>query len=262
MILKFLIQYLEEKVPLSIQESYDNCGLILGNQEMEIIKILITLDITEEVLLEAIALGANLIISHHPILFKGIRTLSPLFSSDRIITMAIKNDMAIYAMHTNLDKIYGGVSFQMASILELDHISFLKTEYNSSYSIGLGATGYLKNPMYWKEYANILKEKMKLKVIRHTRDYGELIRKIGVFGGSGSSSLQEAINAECQLYISADFKYHQFFIETDSMMVADIGHYESEQFCLLLIERFISEKFPTFAISLTKLNTNPIYYSY
>lgn len=269
MILSTLINYLEEKIPLDLQESYDNCGLLLGEPENEIDRALLSLDITEEIIGEAIQIGANLIISHHPIFFKGLKSISQARSSDRALVLAIKHNLAIYAMHTNLDKVYNGISFQMAKILGLENLEFLKPGPSLTSGAtkilepsGLGVVGYLKSPMRWEDFAIELKEKMRVRVIRHTIDSGKLISKIGLCGGSGSVFLKEAINSGCEVYISADFKYHDFFLEKQGIIIADIGHYESEQFCPLLIREIISKKFPTFALSLTKLNTNPIHYSY
>jgi dinuclear metal center YbgI/SA1388 family protein len=260
MYLKHLIQYLEERVPLHLQEEYDNSGLLLGDLAQEVHKGLLALDATEEVILEALDIGADLVITHHPIIFGGLKSINRGFSSHRAITLALEKHIAVYAIHTNLDKVHGGVSFQIAEILGLDQISFLRK--STSPQSGLGVVGYFQKPIPWNECAEMLKNKMKTKVIRHTKDNGQLISRIGLCGGSGSDLLPDAIQSACDLYISADFKYHQFFRENSYMMIADIGHYESEQFSPLLIHQIISKKFPTFALSLSKKDTNPIYYSY
>ncbi len=275
--LRKLVEYLEEIVPLEIQESYDNCGLILGNPDQEIHSGIVCLDITEEILEEAINKGANLVISHHPMIFKGIKKLNPAKKNDRIILSAIQNRIAIYALHTNLDKIWGGVSFQIGEILGLRDLEFLKlysekpplpwnpdlvfSASNKKYQ-GLGAIGQLESSLPWDQFCNRIKEKMKAKVMRHSAATHKLIQKVGICGGSGSEFIQDALDQDCDIFITADVKYHQFFLDSTKMILVDIGHFETEQFSPELIRKIISNKFPTFNLSLTKLNTNPIYYSY
>jgi len=272
-----LINYLEETVPLSLQEDYDNCGLILGDPDQEINKGLVCLDITEEILQEAIDSEINLILSHHPLIFKGIRKINPQWQSQRILEIAIRHQIAIYSLHTNLDKIYGGVSFQFGKRLGLEFMNFLSPYFkllppnlvenyvegdlDKNYQ-GLGIIGYLPKALSWTEFLNHLRSKIPLNMVRHTRIQDKLIQKIALCGGSGSEFLEKALEEKCDVYISGDFKYHQFFLEKPGTILVDIGHFETEQFSPELIRNIISKKFPTFALSLTKLNSNPIYYSY
>lgn len=271
-----LVQYLEETVPLCLQEDYDNSGLLLGNPEMEIEGGLICLDITESIIQEALELKVNLIISHHPLIFQGFRNLNPKITSHRLILKALEHEIAIYAIHTNLDKIHGGISFQIGEILGLKKLGFLSSSYswevpepvkpipgtvNKNFS-GLGVIGSYEPYKSWMEFCKILKQEMRVQVIRHTAPVIDKISKVGLCGGSGSEFIQKAIHEGCQVFLTADLKYHQFFLDYPDFILVDIGHYETEQFSPQLIKNIISKKFPTFALSLTKLNTNPIYYSY
>jgi len=278
MLLKEIVAFLEESIPLALQEPYDNCGLILGSLDQNLDKALISLDITDEVLEEAIETGSSLIISHHPMIFKGFKNLDSGLLSHRLILKAIQNNLAIYALHTNLDKIYGGVSFQLGEILGLKKLEFLFAmnpghstpnlmDPENPYPIhknlsGLGITGIYDPPISWEAFCSLLKEKLSVQVIRHTVPIPDKISKVGLCGGSGSEFIGEAMNQGCQVYLTADIKYHQFFLEKPGLILVDIGHYETEQFSPQLIRNIISKKFPTFALSLTKKNTNPIHYSY
>jgi dinuclear metal center YbgI/SA1388 family protein len=279
MLLRNFVHELEELIPLSLQESYDNCGLILGNPNQEIKAGLVCLDITESILQEAVDLGANLIISHHPLIFKGIKNLIADEESQRLVISCIENQMAVYAIHTNLDSIFGGVSFQIGDLLGLKNLEFLNLRsgkppqeimddrlkglsiVDSRYS-GLGVIGNYGPPISWGQFSKILMEKFKIQVLRHSAPRANLISRVGLCGGSGGEFLNLALDKACDVYLTADLKYHQFFLEKNNFILVDMGHYESEQFSPELIAKIISKKFPTFALSLTKLNTNPIYYSY
>ena len=257
-----LIDYLEEIAPLHYQESYDNSGLIYGNRSKVITGVLISLDLTEQVLEEAIEKGCNVVVSHHPIIFSGIKKFSGHYV-DRTIEMAIKNDMAIYAIHTNLDNVLdNGVNSKIAEILGLEDIAVLveKKDLDPNQRVGSGVLGNLNTSMEAGQFLDMLKDKMELKVVKHTALLKNKIRKIAVCGGSGSFLLPAAIACVADVFITADFKYHEFFDADGKIVIIDIGHYESERFTINLLYDLITKKFSNFAAHCTKWDTNPVKY--
>ncbi len=363
MILKQLITEIEKFAPLAYQESYDNCGLLIGNKEQEITGAILCLDCTEAIIEEAIKKKCNVIISHHPIIFSGLKKLNGNNYVERTIIKAIQNNIAIYACHTNLDNVKLGVNKKIANKIGLvntqilnpkksllkkivtfvpeshlkivqeslfnagagnignyDNCSFsssglgtyrgneqtkpfigkkgkLNTEkeirlelifetINESKIIselkknhpyeevafdifqlenvyqnsGSGMVGELDQPISEIEFLERLKSVFMLKLIKHTPLLNKSIKKIAICGGSGSFLLKNAINSKSDAYISSDFKYHEFFDAENQILIADIGHYESEQFTPEIFYEIISNKFPTFASYLTETNTNPVNY--
>ena len=361
--LKEITQHIESIAPLAFQESYDNAGLIIGHTNDEISGILITLDVTEEILDEAIRKNLNLIIAHHPIIFSGIKKLNGKNYIERCIAKAIKNDIAIYAAHTNLDSVFGGVNSKICEKLELQNCrilaptpSFLKKlvtfvpvadaakvrnaileagagnigNYDScsfnqngngtfrgndktnpyvgeknqlhteeetrietifpkhiqskviqallqahpyeevAYDIypldneytqaGIGMIGELQEPIDELDFLQKVKDAFKCKVVKHTQLLGKPIRRVAVCGGSGSTYLNMAMAQKADIFISGDFKYHQFFDAENQIIVADIGHYESEQFTKEVFYELLTKKFPKFAVHLSDFNTNPVIY--
>lgn len=260
--IKELIDVLEEIAPLQLQESYDNSGLIYGDKNEEISGVLISLDLTEAVIDEAIELGCNLIISHHPIIFRGIKKFYGHFV-DRIIVKAIKANITIYAIHTNLDNVLeNGVNGKIAELLLLEEPIVLrpKNENDLSGNIGAGVIGYLKSPIAPMDFLDFLKIQMELKVIKHTKLPAQKLEKIAVCGGSGSFLLQAAKAENADVFITSDFKYHEFFEADNDIVIIDIGHYESERFTINLLYELIIKNFSNFAAHCTKVNTNPIKY--
>jgi dinuclear metal center YbgI/SA1388 family protein len=361
--IKKITNYLESIAPLHFQESYDNAGLIVGDVSAEVSGVIITLDCTEEVVDEAIENKCNLIIAHHPIIFSGLKQLNGKNYMERTVIKAIKNDIAIYAIHTNLDNVKTGVSAKIADILGVKNCKILSPKKDllrqlvvycplsdaekvktTLFNAGAGNIGnydecsftskgegtfranedcnphlgeigerhiekeerievvfpkYLENSIIsamklshpYEEvayqiyildnvYENIgsgvvgelikeidaikfleqLKSKMKTDCIRHTNIVKGKIKKVAICGGSGSFLLKDAISAEADIFITADFKYHDFFDADNNIIIADIGHYESEQFTKDLIYDLLSKNFSKFAVRLSKVNTNPINY--
>lgn len=338
--LKNLIQYLEEIAPPHYQESYDNSGLIVGDREQKIKGVLTCLDSTEAVLEEAIRLGCNVVVAHHPIVFKGLKSITGRNYVERVILKAIKNDLAIYAIHTNLDNMYAqGVNTRIAERLELQNTQILapkgvdkkltlyvsadqtnkvretfadlslsknfaslgvqqskqatiKIEFNfashqessilrklstlheeislhydisevrtPSNQVGSGMIGDLKKEISAKKFLTYLKEKMKVEVVRHTALLDKKIKRVAVCGGAGGFLLRYAIRQQADVFVTADYKYHEFFDADGNIVITDIGHYESEQFTIELLQELISEKFTTFAAHSTTIRTNPVFYS-
>lgn len=360
--IKQVIQYLEQLAPPVYQESYDNCGLLTGSADWELTKILVTLDCTEAVVEEAITKGCNLIVAHHPIIFGGLKKLNGKNYVERTVIKAIKNDVAIYAIHTNLDNVQHGVNAKICEKLGLintkilvpktntlkkvsvfvpqthlqvvqeamfsagagnignySECSFYSTgmgtfkgneksnafvgevgkqhqepEYklevlvddgqlnqvisamiaahpyeevaydvytilNSNVTVGSGMIGELPEELSAEAFLKHLKNAMNLNVIRYT-PYINKVKKVAVCGGSGSFLLKNAIGAQADAFVTGDFKYHEFFDAENRLMIADIGHYESEIFTINLLADEILKKFPTFAVILSEINTNPINY--
>ena len=361
--IKDVVSYLSSIAPPAYQESYDNAGLITGDPGCEVRGALVTLDCTEPVVDEAVAAGANLIVAHHPILFRGIKRLTGATYVERTLIKAIRNDIAIYAMHTNLDNVLGGVNSKIAEKIGLvntrillpkkdtltklvtfvphenaeavlsalheagagqignykncsfrvagqgafmpveganPHIGekdkleivdetrvevifpawqegqildalrkshpyeevayYLTPLVNENQEVGSGLIGELQQPEEPMAFLQRLKISMDLPMIRHTRIPGQKIRKIAVCGGAGSFLLSKAIQAGADAFISADFKYHEFFDADNRILVADIGHYESEIHTKELLTELLTKKFHTFASNFSKTVTNPISY--
>lgn len=358
-----VISVLEKIAPPGYQESYDNCGLLVGDENATLTNALISLDCTEEVVNEAIKRNCNLIIAHHPIIFGGIKKLTGQTYVERTILLAIKNNISIYAIHTNLDNVLLGVNNRIADKLGLinrnilrpksqdllklvvyvpidytekvrmalcdagagaignyDQCSFfvsgigtfrgnaaskpfigeketlhreaenrlevlfpspLKNEIlkvlseshpyeevaydlqkieNENQMVGSGMIGQLEEALSEADFLRNLKSSMNLTTIKHTRLTGNKIKKVALCGGSGSFLLKDAIKQKADIFISADFKYHDYFDADKKLIIADIGHYESEVFTKDLLHDLLKEKIPMFAPLLSNVDTNPVNY--
>ncbi len=262
-----IIQALESFAPPIYQESYDNSGLLVGNPNWNCTGVLCTLDATEEVILEAKSAGCNLVVAHHPIIFGGLKQLTGKNYVEKTVITAIKNDIAIYAIHTNLDNVIEGVSNTMADKLGLQNTKILSPKSSLSQnlttdnqSVGSGIIADLPEPMEEIGFLQMLQTSFDLPLIRHTPLLNKHIQKVAVCGGAGSFLLKQAIAAGADIFISADFKYHEFFDAEGLIVVADIGHWESEQFTVGLLIDILQAKFPTFAVLKSVIKTNPVNY--
>ena len=257
--IKSITSYLESIAPLFLQEEYDNSGLIIGNADDEVQGALICIDCTEAVVEEAIQKKCNLIIAHHPIVLSGLKKISGRNYIERVVLKAIQNNIVIYAIHTNLDNVYQGVNKRICDKLGLSNCKFLLPKEHQA-AAGSGMIGILPKPMSEMDFLNKVKGVMKAGSIRYTGLLGKKVKKVAVCGGSGSFLLNAAIEAKADIFITADFKYHQFFDADNKIVVADIGHYESEQFTKELIHDLLKRKFSIFALRLSAINTNPVNY--
>jgi len=258
-----LINYLETMAPLHYQESYDNAGLITGHPDWDISGVMISLDATEAVIDEAITLGCNVVVSHHPIVFKGLKKINGYSYVERAMIKAIKHDIALYAIHTNLDNVYeNGVSGEICARLELINTTILSPNlaHDPSGNVGSGMIGDMQSSMEMSAFLQYIKKKMQVSTLKHTKQLDRPVKKVAVCGGSGSFLLSRAISAQADVYISADFKYHEYFDAEDHLMIVDIGHYESERFTIDLLYERIRNNFSNFAAHCTKINTNPVKY--
>lgn len=260
--IKDITGYLETIAPPRYQESYDNACLITGDENWEVTNVLCSLDCTEAVVEEAIQRGCNLVVAHHPIVFRGLKRINGRNYVERTLIKAIKHDVAIYAIHTNLDNVlYRGVNGIIAERLGLEQVSILapKAELGDP-AVGAGVIGELPAAMDEQAFLQKIKETMLAGCVRHTRLLGKPVKTVAVCGGSGSFLLPAAIARRADVYVTADFKYHEFFDADGHLVIADIGHFESEQFTIDLLHEIIAEKFITFAPLKTSVNTNPVHY--
>ncbi|GAB3922766.1 Nif3-like dinuclear metal center hexameric protein [Mucilaginibacter myungsuensis] len=358
-----LTNYLESLAPLIYQEDYDNSGLIVGHPDMEIRQALVSLDCTEAVVDEAISRGCQVIVSHHPIVFKGLKKFNGRTYVERVVEKAIRHNIAIYAIHTNLDHIKTGVNARICETLGLKncrilspkggllkklvtyvphaqaeqvrgalfkagagHIGnysdcsfnapgdgtfkpgegtnpyvgqqgerhteaetrietiypahleskvlmalFLAHPYeevaydlytltNQHQEVGAGMIGEVEYPVDERTFLKRVKDKMDASVIRHTELTGRQVKRVAVCGGSGGFLLKQAIAAGADIFVTADYKYHEFFDAEGKLVIADVGHFESEQFTQHLLCEIIQNKFANFAVRLTEINTNPVKY--
>lgn len=362
--IKDILSEIEIFAPLAYQESYDNCGVQVGDVAAEVTGALLTLDVTEAVVDEAIAHNCNLIIAHHPLIFSGLKKITGRNYVERVVINAIRNNITIYAAHTNLDNVRAGVNNKIAEKLGLvnrrilapvsgklyklytfapvtaadavrdalfaagaGHIGnysecsfntngqgtfraaanaqpaigiaggareqveetrievlvaepvkgnvikalkeahpyeevayeLIKIE-NSHQEIGAGIVGELREAITHEAFLALLKTNMQAAGIKYTAPVGMHVKRVAVCGGSGSFLLGNAIGAGADAFVTADFKYHQFFDAEGKIMIADIGHYESEEYTIEIFSEIIKKKFPNFAIRFSKINTNPVNY--
>ena len=262
--IKEVYDFLHAVAPFQYQESYDNAGLIVGDAPQICTGVITCLDSTEAVIDEAIKNGANLVVAHHPIVFRGLKRFVGSNYIEKAVIKAIKHDIAIIAIHTNLDNVItNGVNERIALQIGLSNIQPLSVKHDidqSNGAVGSGVVGELTSPMKALAFLKEVKEKMNVSMLKHTKIIGEEVVKVAVCGGVGGFLLNDAIRAGAQVFITSDYKYHEFFDANDKIVIADIGHYESEQFTINLLQALISRKFSTFAAHCTKINTNPVNY--
>jgi len=260
MLIKDIITVLEKVAPPHLQETYDNAGLLVGMEQTNLSGVLFCLDSTEAIVEEAIRKGCNLIVAHHPIVFRGLKRFNGSNYVERTVIRAIQAGVAIYAIHTNLDNVHQqGVNSKIAEKLGLQNTRILAPRAATE-GIGAGLIGEVSPSISERAFLQMAKTQLKTACIRHTALLDKLVRKVAVCGGSGSFLLAEAKRAGADVFLTADFKYHEFFDADGQILIADVGHYESEQFTINLLYDIVREKFPTFALHCTDLNTNPVFY--
>lgn len=255
-----IVQLLESVAPPHLQESYDNAGLIVGAPDSVCTGVLCTLDSTEAVLEEALAKGCNMVVAHHPIVFKGLKRFNGANYVERTVMQAIRAGIAIYAIHTNLDNVlYRGVNAKIAERLGLGNNRILSPKPGQT-EIGAGLLGDLPEAMPEAAFLQHVKTQLNAACVRHTALRGQPVQRVAVCGGSGSFLLPDALRSGADALVTADFKYHEFFDAEGRLVIADVGHFESEQFTRELLFDIIKEKFPTFALHLSETPTNPVNY--
>ena len=248
---------IEAFAPLCIQESWDNSGLLIGSPEDSVHGVLIGFDCTPELVDEAAAGGFDLIVTHHPLIFKGIRRISADDPVGCAVMKAIRAGIAVYATHTASDKVLEGVSGIFAGKMGLQDVRILEPDGDGEH--GLGVIGNLPEPLSVEKIRGLLKKQCGVRAIRASRPLRTPIRTVALCGGSGGSLIETARRAGAQLYISADISYHNFFTP-EGFMLMDIGHFESEIGITDILFTLIKKKFPTFAVRISEKLNNPVIY--
>ena len=254
---KDVTKIIEEFAPLSVQESWDNSGLCIGSPDAAVNSVLLGLDCTPELVDEAIGCGADMIVTHHPLIFSGLKKISPEDQVGAAVIKAVKAGISIYAAHTSADKVIAGVSGAMAAKLGLQNVSILDEDGEGT---GLGVVGDLPQPLSADEAVTLVKDRFGLKMMKASRPVEGKISRVAMCGGSGSSLIKAAMSSGAQLYISGDISYHNFFTR-EGFMIMDIGHYESEIEIVDILFSLLRKNFPTFAVRITQnIYSNPIFY--
>ena len=283
--LKEIKSFLEGMAPLAVQESWDNSGLQIGCSDKDIHKVMVCLDLTEAVLDEAEAIGADLVISHHPLIFKGLKSISGSTYQERCVRKAILSDIAVYSAHTSLDNILGGVNHKIASLLGLSSLRWLDSGESAegcdekcggaaekscgegaegkcggadavARASGSGLIGELKEPVAAAEFLHTVKTIFDVKALKHSPlSSTTTIRSVALCGGAGAFLLPQAVAKGADCFISGEFHYHDYF--DPGTLLIELGHYESEQFTQDLLKESLERAFPELEIVKTSVNTNP-----
>lgn len=257
---KEVIAALESVVPLPLQEDWDNSGLQVGLTEADVAGVLLCLDVTEAVVDEAIQKRCNLIVSHHPLIFKPLRSISDNSEVERCVIKALKYDIAIVSMHTNADNSKGGVNFKIAEKLHLLEVDFITTKQVSDIVGGSGVIGTLPEAMSSIQFIQNLKNIFGSSSIRTNSALSRQIKRVAICGGAGAFLLNDAISMGADAFITGEMHYHDFFNHVEDIQIAVFGHYESEQFTIELFDDILSKKCPGLNTHITRINTNPIKY--
>ena len=254
-----VLDALERFAPLPLKESYDNAGLQIGITEAEVSGVLLCLDVTEEVVDEALARDCNLIVSHHPLIFHKLAHVSDSTYVERCVMKAIKNDIAIASMHTNLDSARGGVNYKIAEKMGLGQITGIGDTKNVDGVDGAsGVIGVLEKPMVADDFIAMLKHTFNVECVQANRPLRRQISKVALCGGAGSFLLDDAVRAGADAFVTGEMHYHEFFGHDGQLQIAVIGHYQSEQFTAEVLRSVIEPLGVRCCMS--EINTNPIYY--
>lgn len=254
-----LCAIIEAFAPLKLQEDYDNAGLILGDPMAELSAVLVCLDVSEAVLDEAIELGCNLVISHHPLIFKGIKSITGKNHIERSLIKAIQNNIALYAGHTNVDAVQEGVNGKICQKLNLINTSILVPKPAFEHT-GAGMLGHLAQAMNESDFLQKVQKEFGCRMLRHSNLWSRSIQKVAVCGGSGSEYISDAIVAHADAFVTADIKYHHFADVDNKLLLIDAGHYETEQFTKELFVELLSKNIANFVVYLSSKEMNPVHY--
>lgn len=238
--IKEVIKFLEDKFPLDLQEEWDNSGLQIGNVENDLKDIMISLDLTDEAIESAIENSCNLIINHHPFIFSPIKSIDLSDAYNKKIEKLIKNDISVFAMHTNLDTAKGGVNDNFAKVLELERVEFLDTKNDHP----MARLGYTKEQNA-KEFAEFVKEKLACKGLILYGDKDKIIKKVALCGGAGSDFIKDAIEKKCDVIVTSDVKYHEAIDNSKDIVIIDPGHFASENHIIYMLENLLDNHFAT-----------------
>ena len=265
-----VVDALEHYAPLPLQEGYDNAGLQVGLTEaVEVSGALLCLDVTEAVVDEAIRKGCNLIVSHHPLIFRKLARISDENYVQRTVRKAIKNDITIVSMHTNMDAAKGGVNFKIAEKLGLRNLRFFGGEKEiDGVKGGEGVIGEITDEtdtlhadgIAADDLVLMLRDRFQAECVQCNQLLRRPIRKVALCGGAGSFLLDAAIAAGADAFITGEMHYHEFFGHEQEIQICVIGHYQSEQFTSEIFRSIITEKCPGVKCDISEINTNPIIY--
>ena len=256
--IKEVAETLERFAPLPLQEGYDNAGLQIGLTDADASGVLLCLDVTEEVIEEAASLGCNMVIAHHPLLFRSIKCISDATQVERCVRMAILNNITIYAAHTNLDNAYEGVNFEIAKRIGLQNIAFLQELPNGSG--GSGVIGKLPSPEAPEDFLKRIQQIFKVACIKHNALPKRNVQRIAICGGAGESLLPTAVKNQADVFITGEMSYHRYFGWENKILIAELGHYQSEQFTISLMAKILKATHPELNVKESCINTNPIHY--
>ena len=255
-----VLDALEQYAPLPLQDSFDNAGLQIGlTEEQEVTGALLCLDVTEAVVDEALQRGCNLIIAHHPLLFHGLKSITGRSYVERCVVKAIQHGVGIYAAHTNLDNALGGVNYRIAARIGLENLSFLE-EKSMAVPAGASVIGDLPASEEVGSFLLRLKSLFGIHCIGFNNFSSREVRSIALCGGAGGFLLAKAIEAGADAFLTGEMRYHDYFGHDDDVLIAEMGHYESEQYTCDIFEEVLKAQFPELKIVKTSLNTNPINY--
>ena len=258
--IKEVTKALERFAPLPLQESWDNAGLQVGLTEAEVSGALLCLDVTCQIVDEAIQKGCNLIVSHHPLIFRKLARLTGEDYVQQAVMKAIANGIVIMSMHTNMDNAQGGVNFKIAEKLGLRNVHFMSTRTVDGVECGSGVTGEFEEPVAADDFILLLKKAFCVECVEANQLLRRPIKKVAMCGGSGSFLLDEAVEAGADAFLTGEMHYHEYFDHDDEIQIAVIGHYESEQFTQQLLQRIIEKECPGVECHLTEVMTNPLRY--
>lgn len=253
---------IEAVAPLSLQESYDNAGLVVGRLDDELAGgVLLAVDVTEEVIDEALELGCSMIVTHHPIVFHPLKRLNSASVVERCVERAIKHNIALYACHTNLDSAPNGMSWRLGEILGITDMQVLEPTADGA---GFGVVGMLQSPMDVHDFFAVLREKLGCKAVRHSEVVKDSVQRVAICTGAGGSMISMAAAVGCDIYVTSDLKYNDYYLPDGKFILCDVGHFESE-YCaidiLFDILADLSKKFSNFALYKSAKSKSPIYYS-
>ncbi len=253
-----IVAPIEEFAPLSLQESYDNAGLVVGRLDDELQGgVLLAVDVTEEVIAEAIEKGCGLIITHHPIIFHPLKRLNSASVVERCVELAIKNNIALYACHTNLDSARNGMSWRVGEMLGLQDMEVLQPTADG---VGFGVVGTLPQGVGEEAFLQQIKSSFSVKALRHSALRGREVKRVAICTGAGASLMPEARASECDVYLTADLKYNDFYTPDSAFVVVDMGHFESEFCAIAILFDILSKIFINFALHKSAQSKNPVHY--
>jgi dinuclear metal center YbgI/SA1388 family protein len=249
---------IEEFAPLGLQESYDNSGLIVGRPDDEVHRALLAVDVTEEVIAEAVSEGCDMIITHHPIVFHALKRFNSASQTERCVEEAIRRGIVLYAAHTNLDSTPDGMSWRVGQMLGLENMRVMQA--TTAEGAGFGVVGELKEEVPSREFMRKVMECFAVKALRHGDIVREQVRRVAVCTGSGGSLIDQARASGADIYLTADLRYNDFMRHENAIILADMGHFESEYCAIQILFDILSKKIPIFAVRKSVCSRNPVNY--